>query len=498
MMQLLFVIFITGLLSGCGSDGTDSGDQLVPGTVLYMSASWEEHGDRIIVKWSDFPEAESYQVFRSSTDESGSESEYEQIDVDIREFREDSNFCEDTDVRHYKTYKYRVRAVNSEGVSPFSPVHTGKTTVEKEGEVEYTADDPDSLWDRGLDSPSGVAVAANGSLYVADTGNSRISVFSPDSDRINFNVITNLFDLKAPSGIAAYTYGNTDEDVFVYVADTGGHRITRHNYEGAYLMKWGVSTAAEPVAGDAVHGFNSPGAVAVDRYGNLFVADTGNNRIKVFGPEGNLQGIWCTAEYKYMEAQKGPITQWFSFSFSWWNCDLLYLMYYAFSQFYTDKDIAIPSGEFGGLNQPSGIAVDLDGCVYVADTGNHRVQKFKWDNTGKSLSHLGWWGLNHYEKHSTAGWHESDGGNGTAGGGNGEFESPCGISVDLNGYVYVSDSALNRIQKFTHMGEYITQFEGKTAGQCRGIAAEGNQYIYVADALNNCVMKYTRQAAEQK
>ncbi len=95
----------------------------------------------------------------------------------------------------------------------------------------------------------------------------------------------------------------------------------------------------------------------------------------------------------------------------------------------------------GELNSPSGIAVDPQGFVYVADTGNNRIQKFNANGRlNKSI--------------------------GSFGDGPGQFDSPHGIAVDPHGVIYVADMNNHRLQKFGANGTYITQWgqfaEGRT------------------------------------
>src|SRR5690606_23858166 len=85
----------------------------------------------------------------------------------------------------------------------------------------------------------------------------------------------------------------------------------------------------------------------------------------------------------------------------------------------------------GQFNNPSEVATDSGGNVYVADTNNNRIQKFT--STGTYLTQ---WG--------------------TPGTGNGQFNSPYGVATDSGGNVYVADTNNNRIQKFTSTGTYLT------------------------------------------
>jgi DNA-binding beta-propeller fold protein YncE len=86
----------------------------------------------------------------------------------------------------------------------------------------------------------------------------------------------------------------------------------------------------------------------------------------------------------------------------------------------------------GSFRFPTGIAIDKDGNVYVADSWNNRIQKFTSDGTFITK-----WG--------------------STGSGDGEFRFPTGIAIDKDGNVYVADFSNNRIQKFTSNGTFITQ-----------------------------------------
>jgi DNA-binding beta-propeller fold protein YncE len=102
--------------------------------------------------------------------------------------------------------------------------------------------------------------------------------------------------------------------------------------------------------------------------------------------------------------------------------------------------------------------------VYVADSGNSRIQKFT--TTGTFITK---WG--------------------TLGSGNGQFDWPIGVAVDSSGNVYVSDLHNNRIQKFTSDGTFITKLgtEGSGNGQFsypNGVALDSSGRVYVADDHN--------------
>ncbi len=128
------------------------------------------------------------------------------------------------------------------------------------------------------------------------------------------------------------------------------------------------------------------------------------------------------------------------------------------------------SSDNGQFSVPYDVAVDNDGNVYVAELGNHRIQKF--DGFGNFITT---WG--------------------SQGSGNGQFDNPTGIAVDSDGNVYVTDSRNNRIQKFDYMGNFITTWGsgGSDNGQFydpRGVAVDDDSNVYVVDSNNDRIQKF--------
>ena len=134
-----------------------------------------------------------------------------------------------------------------------------------------------------------------------------------------------------------------------------------------------------------------------------------------------------------------------------------------------------PGTADGQLNQPAGVAVDAAGNVYVADTYNHRVQKF--DRDGAPLDVWGGRGVDP-----------------------GTFDYPQGIAIGGDGLVYVADTDNHRIQKFSRDGDLLGVLgaQGPNPGQLsrpRGVAADASGTVYVLDTGNGRVQKFDRGGA---
>ena len=96
----------------------------------------------------------------------------------------------------------------------------------------------------------------------------------------------------------------------------------------------------------------------------------------------------------------------------------------------------------GQFNQPFTVAVNASGYIYVADSGNYRIQVF--DSNGVFMKK---WG--------------------SYGGGNGQFDFPEGIAIDSVGQVYVVDANNNRIQVFSADGVFVSKFGSSGSGDGR-------------------------------
>ncbi|MBI4475089.1 MAG: hypothetical protein HY646_20650, partial [Acidobacteria bacterium] len=184
----------------------------------------------------------------------------------------------------------RIRKVGPDGIISIA-AGDGTEGFTGDGDLAVTAQ---------FESPTGVAVDADGNLFIADAGNNRIRKVSPDGFIVTVagdgtagfggdGGLATLAQLSSPSGVAVDRAGN------LYIADAGNHRIRMVSPDGIIVT----------IAGDGNQGFggdgmdatmaqlDSPSAVAVDGRGNVFIADTNNSRIRkiTFGavtPEFNI------------------------------------------------------------------------------------------------------------------------------------------------------------------------------------------------------------------
>lgn len=126
--------------------------------------------------------------------------------------------------------------------------------------------------------------------------------------------------------------------------------------------------------------------------------------------------------------------------------------------------------EGAGFDNPYDLAVDGSGYIYVADTNNHRIQKF--NRFGDLIMSWGVWGTS-----------------------DGQFQSPWGIATDTSGNVYVADSDNCRVQKFTSNGGFMMKFgkRGSADGEMirpNGITVDNSGNIYVSDTDNHRIQKF--------
>jgi uncharacterized protein (TIGR03663 family) len=226
-----------------------------------------------------------------------------------------------------------------------------------------------------LNEPWGLAVAPDGTVYVADTWNHRVQAFTPTGEyKFSFGSFGNVQNgdpqsetgkFWGPRGVGIDAAGN------VVVTDTGNKRVQKFDADGAFLQAWG--------GGGIIPGaFEEPVGIAIDDAGNIYVADTWNRRIQKF------------------DANFSPVLQW---DVAGWDSDSIvnkpYLSvdqagrvfssdpegYRVIAYDSNSGEVLLTWGQYGqdlsSFQLPVGVAVDSSGDLLVVDSDSHRIMRFQ-------------------------------------------------------------------------------------------------------------------------
>jgi hypothetical protein len=297
-------------------------------------------------------------------------------------------------------------------------------------------------------------------------------------------------ELDTPWGAATDSAGN------IYVTDTGHNRIQKFDSSGNFLRAWGtdvVSTGPDDtLAGDfeicvAANGdtckeaaastglggdLRAPGGLATDPAGNVYVANSDNNRIEKYDSAGNFLRTW--GEDVIDPASPG-------------NTGVGPEICVAGVD--TCKR-GLESGEGGAVDYPQGVATDGAGNVYEASDGTQRVDKFDSSGTfqrawGKDVDAPG-------SADDTGTGFEicspTDGDTcqpGDSGGLIGELDVPRGIGADAAGNTYVAEQNNNRIQKFDSSGTPLRAW-GKDVIDPASVGNTGTGFEVCVAGVNTC------------
>jgi poly(3-hydroxybutyrate) depolymerase/sugar lactone lactonase YvrE len=272
-----------------------------------------------------------------------------------------------------------------------------------------------------LNFPQSVALDSAGQLFIADSNNFRIRKVGPDgtimtaagSNLAGFNQADRATraQLYGPEGLALDRMGQ------LFIADTYNRRVLKAAPDGAIRTMAGIGPHEEMVisfSGDGGPGIRAelsfPTGLAVDRDGNLFIADTENHRIRKVGLDGTITTIAGTG----------------------------------MAGFSGDGGAATAAQ----LHAPWGLAVDREGSLFIADAGNHRVRKLLPDGTITTVAGVGTPGLSGDEDAATAA----------------ALNHPTGVAVDSQGTLFIVDLRNHRIRKVRPDGTITTVFGAAAAG----------------------------------
>ena len=287
------------------------------------------------------------------------------------------------------TSNQRVRAVAASGTI---------STVAGNGTPSYAGDGLPAAG-ASLNSPTGLAFDPSGNLYIADSQNSRVRVVNPAGIIATFagngtssgfggeGQAATLTPLDSPQGVAADLTGD------VYIADAGHNRVIRVDPAGNIHTVAGTGTAGDANGGSGALGeLYNPSGLAVDAAGNLFIADTQNHRIQMLTPGGTMSTIAGTgssgfsgdggpaaaAQLSFPSAVAVDAGENIYIADTGNNCVRLLTPDGNIATIAGTGD-ATYNGDSGpaltiALDNPVGLALDNLGDVWVADAGNNRVR----------------------------------------------------------------------------------------------------------------------------
>jgi sugar lactone lactonase YvrE len=404
------------------------------------------------------------------------------------------------------TLNDRVRKVDRSGVI---------TTVAGNGVEGFSGDGGPAIL-ASLNGPRGLALDADGNLYFADSGNHRVR--KVDQRGIITTVAGNgavvdppagngdggraiVASLSFPYGIASDTEGN------LYIADTNHHRVRKVDRQG--IISTAAGNGADYYGGDGgpalQASFYQPSGVALDSDGNLYIADSGNSRVRMVDDRGTIttvagnllpvltgDGIPATRASLARPSDIALGPQGTLYIADTQDNRVRKVDRHGIITTVAGNGAAGFSGdgspaERASLLAPSGVALDAEGNLFIADSGNNRVRRVDRHGIITTVAGNGARGFS------------GDGGSATLA----SLSHPTGVALDADGNLYIADAGNHRVRKVDQHGIITTvagngaagySGDGKLATQTRlanpryvALDREGN--LYIADTDNHRVRK---------
>ena len=247
-----------------------------------------------------------------------------------------------------------------------------------------------------FNSPSCVVVDTLGNVYVTDAGNNVIRKITSagvvttfaGSGTIGFvNGTGTLASFYFPTGIAIDASGN------LYIADSGNNQIRKITPAGVVTTFAGSGAQGSVDATGTLASFNYPEGLAIDTSGNLYIGDSGNNKIRKITSARVVTTLAGTGNAAHVDS----------------------------------------IGTLASFNFPCGVVVDISGNVYVADFDNNKIRKITPVGVVSTLAGSGHAG--HVDGIGIAA----------------SFFEPYGVAVDVSGNLYVGDYGNNKIRKISNI-----------------------------------------------
>jgi sugar lactone lactonase YvrE len=386
-------------------------------------------------------------------------------------------------------------------VSPLGVI----TKVAGSGNAAYDGDNGTVLT-AAFSGPTGIAVDQSGDILVADTGNQRIRMITPNGTTsviagtgtkgsFGDGRLATIASLNNPGSLAFDSAGN------LYIADVGNDRVRRITSDGKIANYAGTGTvAAGGDGGWAIAANLNLAAIAIDPQNNLLIADGANYRVRfvtassgiitTIGGNGlityNPQNMFRDGDALYFSDTNANRVRKLELSAGAGSISLIAGT--GAASFSASDDVALTAR----LNTPRGITMDSAGNIYLADSKNHRVRK---------ITRLG--AITVVAGDGTA---NSTGDSGLAT--SAEVNLPIDVAVAGNGSgnLYVLEETGQRLRVITPDGKISTYAGTGTLGtptsptgvatsqplnSPQGLAVDPSGAVYIADTGNNIVRKVT-------
>src|SRR5213593_4687735 len=393
------------------------------------------------------------------------------------------------------TYNNRIRKISPDGIIT-TVVGTGMWGSGGDGGPAAAAQ---------LSVPRGLAIDRAGNLFIADVGNNRIRVVTPDA--IIYTVAgdgtAGFGGDGGPATSAQLNYPvavSVDRSGNLFIADRHNNRIRMVNTAGMISTVTGASGGFGGDGGPATSArIWDPRGVAVDNAGNVFIADSGNNRIRIINTAGIITTVAGTTPGfsgdggAARSAQLGlPVDVAVDGGGNLFIADRGNYRVRQVNSAGVMTSVA-GIGDDGGsalaaqLNYPDMSVVDSAGNLIIAETDNQRIRKVTPSGTITTIAGNGSWGFS------------GDGGPATSA----QLNYPGTVTVDATGNVYIADTRNQRIRKVTPWGT-ITTIAGNGGGGFKGdggpasfamlnnpwgVTVDNNGSLYLADTSNQRIRK---------
>jgi uncharacterized protein (TIGR03437 family) len=300
-----------------------------------------------------------------------------------------------------------------------------------------------------LNGPTGVAVDRTGAVYLVESGIGSGTGLSR-GDYLVYKISTaGVLNAYAGTGTPSYSGDGgpaaaaqlnaaagvaVDSQGTLYIADTLNQRLRAVvNLTISTVTGTGVPGFAGENVSPAGAQVNNPGGAVVDPIGRIYLADTGNSRVRRIDPGGNISTVAGNGNAAYY-GDGGP-------------------------------------ARLAGINMPEGLALDSGGSLYLADTLDNAVRKVGQDGTIVTVAGTG-----------TAAF-SGDGGPAVKA----ALNHPQGVAVDSAGNVYIADTGNNRVRKVDPQGSISTLIAGLSGP--RGVAVDRVGTLLIADTGHNQVLR---------